>query len=590
MIIPIMFLQQEPEKDEAMWISFDCDRKHKFAIRLFIGGINSISGEEFTSDEISPGSSSEQDYIVIPEQQRLDGIAVRPGVVKQFVATKMGSPTSTKKTELSEVHPNSKLRMSETPKGRTVEWQMTGRDDIGGVQMQIIPQFEIDRIFAGTVRDTCPSERHSQMESYQPVGINAEKHNVLRTPEELGLREGSMIHVKDMKRRGKKRDKFNVEVGTKLFALRVSLVDELHDILTASQKTLQDKGTFQVSVRIANGPDTELAVKNWEELLFLTQPLPVEFQFQTLRELDISDLRASLESMTGISFDGFRVLSRTCLSLDPKHKIFDQSGKDTMYHIPAFTIDDNHVRFTVRSLVGASFAIECMHTDTVRRLKELICNENGSPPDAQRLVKDQRLMDDGFQVGDYKIKNGDVVLIILNLRGGGKLVPTRLMLGEDTIYHGDACTVVDLKSYVTRSLGLFPGSQVISLNGNPLPDNAELDDYIKSTGPDLILKLSIQASKPKNLGIGAGGNIIQEVHRDTSDARLWDVGSSKILNIHIIHGPSFEELTSLTPFSLKREATYLDSDSLDADIRVPLAVPVSLLEVDQTLPWFHGIS
>ncbi|KAJ6020837.1 polyubiquitin [Penicillium herquei] len=330
-----------------MWISFDSDPKHKFAIRLFVGGINSISGEEFTPNEIPLGSNSEQDYIVIPEQQRLDGIAVRPGVVRQFVATRMRAGASIKKAELSEVCPNSKLKMSETPKGRTVEWQMTGRDDIGGVQMQIIPQFETSRIFAGTVRNTCPSSRHSEMESYQPVENSAEILNVLRTPEELAMAEGSMIHIKDMKQRENNRDKIlrdllseapekdetsppsildlealwrpeddiivwlNVEVGIKLFAFTVCIPN-------AYQKTFQDDGNFQVWVRIANGSETQFAVRSWEELLFLTQPVPIEFQFRSLREL-YANLHA--QSIEPLKF----YLSMVSIGINQKSNIHSDS-------------------------------------------------------------------------------------------------------------------------------------------------------------------------------------------------------------------------------------------------------------------------
>ncbi len=49
------------------------------------------------------------------------------------------------------------------------------------------------------------------------------------------------------------------------------------------------------------------------------------------------------------------------------------------------------------------------------------------------------------------------------------------------------------------------------------------------------------------LGIGAGGNIIQEIHADMSDPRLWDVGSSKILNIQIVNSREFNAITGLAP-------------------------------------------
>jgi len=82
---------------EAMWLNFQSEvysRKNQCAVRVFVGRINAVSG--LNMDEASKGQHNEQlqDYIVIPNQQWLDGICVAPGVVRQFVAMPRMSPKS----------------------------------------------------------------------------------------------------------------------------------------------------------------------------------------------------------------------------------------------------------------------------------------------------------------------------------------------------------------------------------------------------------------------------------------------------------------------------------------------------------------
>jgi len=60
------------------------------------------------------GVAPKQDYIVSPGQLWLDGIAIKPGVVRQFVAMPMDS-------------------------GYSIERQVTGMDNVGGLQLEIIP-------------------------------------------------------------------------------------------------------------------------------------------------------------------------------------------------------------------------------------------------------------------------------------------------------------------------------------------------------------------------------------------------------------------------------------------------------------------
>jgi hypothetical protein len=93
---------------EALWLSFEAARWKPNAAKVGIGGINAVSGEAWdTSLRAEP-----QDYIVVPDQPWLDGINVGRGVIRQFVAVPLGS-------------------------GQSVEAQLTGSDEIGGIQLVV---------------------------------------------------------------------------------------------------------------------------------------------------------------------------------------------------------------------------------------------------------------------------------------------------------------------------------------------------------------------------------------------------------------------------------------------------------------------
>jgi len=105
---------------EAMWICFESS--DKFAVKVYIGGVNAVSGEPSLETEqtklrrykLLSEKKTIQDYIVTPDQMWLDGVASTDGAVRQFVAVPLHS-------------------------GYTVEAQITGDDLIGGLQLEVVP-------------------------------------------------------------------------------------------------------------------------------------------------------------------------------------------------------------------------------------------------------------------------------------------------------------------------------------------------------------------------------------------------------------------------------------------------------------------
>ena len=108
-----------------MWINFHSAKHHPYSIKIYVGGVNAISGEPAEEGaatrlrrlEKTRTGRSLQDYIVVPGQLWLDGIANSDGTVRQFVAMPFGS-------------------------GHSVETQITGKESAGGIQIEVTPHQE----------------------------------------------------------------------------------------------------------------------------------------------------------------------------------------------------------------------------------------------------------------------------------------------------------------------------------------------------------------------------------------------------------------------------------------------------------------
>jgi hypothetical protein len=95
-------------QSEALWIRFSA--RYPCAVKIAAGKINAVSGEGWTAEL----QDETQDYVVVPGQPWLDGFSVGEGLIRQFVAMPLGA-------------------------GYSVEEQLTGRADVGGMQLQVYP-------------------------------------------------------------------------------------------------------------------------------------------------------------------------------------------------------------------------------------------------------------------------------------------------------------------------------------------------------------------------------------------------------------------------------------------------------------------
>lgn len=91
---------------EAMWLRFQARHWKPNAAKIAIGKVNAVSGKTWDQSL----KQEEKDYLVCPPQPWLDGINAGEDMIRQFVAMPLGM-------------------------GYTVEAQVTGKEEFGGVQI-----------------------------------------------------------------------------------------------------------------------------------------------------------------------------------------------------------------------------------------------------------------------------------------------------------------------------------------------------------------------------------------------------------------------------------------------------------------------
>jgi hypothetical protein len=75
-------------------------------------------------------------------------------------------------------------------------------------------------------------------------------------------------------------------------------------------------------------------------------------------------------------------------------------------------------QFMVKTLQGKSICMSLDSSMTVRDVKNSLSETEGVPVDQQRLVFGGKQLEDGSKLGDYNIKDGSTIQLVLKLKGG----------------------------------------------------------------------------------------------------------------------------------------------------------------------------
>ncbi|KIL88375.1 hypothetical protein FAVG1_08454 [Fusarium avenaceum] len=651
---------------EAMWIHFHTEEQKKFAIRLYVGGVNGLSGESSEGGMASilrrmNFENQRQDYLVLPEQLWLDGIATAPGVVSQFVATEM-APQKERSQESRNSRASKQRDASSSPSphgdaisGASIEWQVTGRDEVGGLQLQIIPAFEPGLIHAGSARNVCVTSE-GIISNVTPPPKMERVFDVLSTPAELNLKAGDTIHVKDLKSAAQPRPRVVLDLldegPLKLTDQDIVELEAVHDsyskwafdikllgsqhppislsfddddpfdlILDIVANELQaSKGSLAVDCSTANITRGWIPITSWRALKWLPRltgkdqaqigqceftfiPDEVSGQsyicrvvcdeavesthsniFPLLLALDgnatVENLRDVIHQTTGVLTadyliqrdsltsppvnDGERVfpkdrlttswtgdvpqylLARDTVSFDKLRQIrqppkpFSKS-RFNPFHPPGPPIGP--IEISLKTLTGKVVKLECELFNTIYELKTKFQDKEGIPTDQQRMIYGGKQLEEDRTLADYSIHMDSIINVVLRLRGGGMCIIIQYEGKEWSEGVSDCRCIADLKVNLMSKTGIPVKDQVLKCNGEVVQNDEKPHTYSER----LLILTTHEPTVAMSLAIGAGGKIHQHIEPDINDPRIWDIGSSRIVNVQLLDARTFRLVTGYAP-------------------------------------------